>query len=221
MPHGQSCAWYRSHLYLLLKVLQTPTYSPYLAPYSPRADSPGFSPVRAHISHFPNLSERVEMARDDDDDMDFELELGVDHVAERVLAVATRSTGAIINTVNPIPPRPRSPILRTLEPRPATPKLLPMTDREMTQCMRSITSSARFNAASPCTIAIAAPTMHLAALAVINILEHAAPFAADAPFDCPEGVVVRDIIGCEPISFLDVRTSYEVYAIQYMPWPVV
>ncbi|KZP22303.1 hypothetical protein FIBSPDRAFT_952918 [Athelia psychrophila] len=188
----------------------TPTYSPYLAPYSPRAHSPGISPVRAHISHFPNQRERVEMARDDDNNMDFELDLGVDHVAERVLAVATRSAGAIINTINPVPPRPRSPILRTLEPRPATPKLLPMTDGEMSECMRSITSSAWFNDASPCTIAIVALTMHLAARAVINILEHAAPFPADAPFDCPEGVVVGDIIGCEPISFLDLRTSYEV-----------
>lgn len=34
---------YFSHL------LQTPNYSPYLGPYSPVADSPGLSQVRAHI----------------------------------------------------------------------------------------------------------------------------------------------------------------------------
>lgn len=147
-----------------------------------------------------------------DDDMEFERELDLDYVAEWVDA-ATRSAGEIINgnTVNPIQPRPRSPSCEMLETPPAAiPTILPMTDAQMTRCMRPITRLAKFDDANRAPIAVTAPTLHLAARAVIDILEYGNSSLPDARFECPDGVTVSDIRYCEPIGFLDIRTSYQV-----------
>lgn len=149
---------------------------------------------------------------DHDDDMEFERELELDYVAECVLAVARGDReGPNPNTNDPI-----QPILGVVEPRPADPAVSAMTDAHMTKCMKPITRLGKFNEANPCTITITSPTLDLAARAVIDILQYRNSSLPDEVFQGPPGVTVSDITQCEPIGFLDIRTSYEVFVIQHL-----
>lgn len=137
-----------------------------------------------------------------DDDMEFERELDLDYVAERVVAVG-RGDGEGTN------PNASDPIQ-------AFSTLSAMPDAQMAKCMKPITMSSNFNGANPCTITITAPTFHQAARAVIDILQHGNSSLPDELFESPPGVTVSDITQCEPVCFLDVRTSYEVFVVQHL-----
>lgn len=156
---------------------------------------------------------RIEMVPDDDDDdMEFERELEVDYIAQRVVAVPrANGEGPYPNIEDPI-----QPFVRGEELRPDLRAPAAMTDAQMTQCMWPITLPGKFNDANPCTITITAPTLHLAARAVIDILQHGNSSLPEAPFEGPPGVTVSDIRLCEPIGFLDIRTSYEVFVLQHL-----
>lgn len=148
----------------------------------------------------------MEMAHHDYD-MEFEEELEVDYLAERVIAVAASGGEVTDLNIGDLMQQPLGMVVR----RPA---VSAMTDAQMTKCMKPITVLGKFNHANPCTISVTAPTLHLAAQTVIDILQYGNSSLPDRRFNSPPGVTVSDISQCEPIGFLDVRTSYEVFVIQ-------
>lgn len=148
-----------------------------------------------------------------EDDMEFERELEVDYLSERVLAVVRGDR----ESTNPDTGDPIEPFLGVVvEPRLTDPVVSAMTDAQMTKCMKPITMLGKFNDANPCTITVAAPTLDLAARAVIDILQYGNSSLPDELFEGPPGVAVSDIRQCEPIGFLDIRTSYKVFVIQHL-----
>lgn len=154
----------------------------------------------------------MEMA-EHDHDVALERELDIDHLAERVIAVTRSAREGTPHVIQAPHPRRRSPSFEVVAPRPAIPALLPMTDAEMTKCMRPFAKRAKFDESNPCTVVITAPTFFVAAAAVIDVLEYANASQRDFLFEAPQGVTVSDISEIQPISFMDVRTCYEVYAI--------
>lgn len=118
---------------------------------------------------------------DHDNYMEFEHELEVNYVSEHVLVVARDDR----EDSNPHTGNPIQPFLGVVEPRPANPAVLAMTDAQMIKCMEPITKLGKCNQANSCIIMVTAPTFHLAAIAVIDILQYGISSKLDELFEGP------------------------------------
>lgn len=85
----------------------------------------------------------------------------------------------------------------------------PMSDAEITKCMKPITCLAQFNPANHCAISIRANNLRSGAEAVLALLEYAHS-PPGSRFACPADVAVGGHLNMQPICFLDIRTDFQM-----------